>query len=90
MRVACAPTTAVKFVNMAADLCMVFKVFDLLLLSFLHKNTSEDLKKFKSAQARYGRQRFLLFQKCFAICLGLLFTIGGLIASRLTLSSLTL
>ena len=39
---ACAPTTAVKFENMAADLCMVFKVFDLLLLSFLHKNTSEE------------------------------------------------
>ena len=35
-----------RFVNMAADCCMVFKVFDLLLLSFLHKNTSEDLKKF--------------------------------------------
>ena len=34
-----------RFVNMAADWCMVFKVFDLLLLSFLHKNTSEDLKK---------------------------------------------
>ena len=31
---------------MAADWCMVFKVFDLLLLSFLHKNTSEDRKKF--------------------------------------------
>ena len=46
LKVACAPTTPVKFVNMAADLCMVFKVFDLLLLSFLHKNTSEDLKKF--------------------------------------------
>ena len=44
-----------RFVNMAADWCMVFKVFDLLLLSFLHKNTSEDLKSFKSAQARYGR-----------------------------------
>ena len=41
-----AQTVAVKFVNMAADWCMVFKVFDLLLLSFLHKNTSEDLKKF--------------------------------------------
>ena len=27
----------------------------------------------------------LLFKKYFAICLGLLFTIGGLIASRLTL-----
>ena len=34
-----------RLVNMAADWCMVFKVFDLLLLSFLHKNTSEDLKK---------------------------------------------
>ena len=33
-----------RFVNMAADWCMVFKVFDILLLSFLHKNTSEDLK----------------------------------------------
>ena len=54
-----------------------FQVFDLLLLSFLHKNTSEDLKK-------------LFFQKYFAICLGLLFTIGGLIASPLTLTSLTL
>ena len=46
MRVACAQTAAVTFVNMAADWCMVFKVVDLLLLSFLHKNTSEDLKKF--------------------------------------------
>ena len=34
-----------RFVNMAADWCMVFKVFDLLLLSFLHKNTSKDLQK---------------------------------------------
>ena len=34
-----------RFVNMAADWCMVFKVFDLLWLSFLHKNTSEDLLK---------------------------------------------
>ena len=42
---ACAPTAAVKFVNMAADWCMVFKVLYILLLSFLHKNTSEDLKK---------------------------------------------
>ena len=66
-----------RLVNMAADWCVVFKVFDLLLLSFLHKNTSEDLKK-------------LFFQKYFAICLGLLFTIGGLIASPLTLTSLTL
>ena len=44
-----------RFVNMAADWCMVFKVYDLLLLSFLHKNTSENLKSFISAQARYGR-----------------------------------
>ena len=34
-----------RFVKMAADWCMVFNVFDLLLLSFLHKNTLEDLKK---------------------------------------------
>ena len=54
-RVACAPTAGVKFVNMAADWCIASKVFELLLLSFLHKTLQNILKSFKSAQARYGR-----------------------------------
>ena len=49
-----------RFVNMAADWCMVFKVFDLLLLSFLHKNTSEDLKKVLKVLKR-GMENILLF-----------------------------
>ena len=58
---ACAPTTAVKFVNMEADLCTVFKVFDLLLLSFLHKNTSEDLKRGMEGKDFFYFKNVLLF-----------------------------
>ena len=54
-RGACAPTAGVKFVNMAAYWCTAFKVFELLLLSFLHKILQKILKSFKSAQARYER-----------------------------------
>ena len=88
---ACAPTAGViKFVNTAANGCMVFNVFYLLSLSLLHKILQKILNSFESAQARCGRKRFLLFQKYFAICLVLLFTIGGLIASRLTLMHLSM
>ena len=63
MRLACAPTTAaaVKFVNMATDWCTVFKVFDILLLSFLHKNTSEDLKVLKELKRGMEGKNFLYF-----------------------------
>ena len=41
----------IKLVNMAANWCMVFKVFDILLLTFLHKYFRKSLK---SVQASYG------------------------------------
>ena len=62
---ACAPTAAVKFVNMADDWCMVFKVFDLLLLSFLLKNTSEDLKKFQKCSSEVWKVKTSFISKIF-------------------------
>ena len=54
-----------RFVNMAADCCMVFKVFDLLLLSFLHKNTSEDLKKFEKCSSEVWKVKISFISKIF-------------------------
>ena len=51
-----------RFVNMAADWCMVFKVFDLLLLSFLHKNTSEYLKVLKVLKRGIEGKDFFYFK----------------------------
>ena len=41
---------------------MVLKVFDLLLPSFLHKNTSEDLKRFKVLKRGMEEKDFFYFQ----------------------------
>ena len=54
-----------RFVNMAAHWCMVFKVFDLLLLSFLHKNTSEDLKKFEKCSSEVWKVKISFISKIF-------------------------
>ena len=83
---ACEATAGVNVVNMAAD-CMIFKVFDILFLSFPH-NTSEDLKKVFKVLKRGIEDLFYLKNICYLF--GTLFAITGLIASRLTLTSLPL